>query len=215
MFVENWMTPDPLTVLPTMTISAAALFMGRHKFRHLLVAEAAAKGKKLAGLLSKYDLARAFPNHLNPFSLEVADDTVPQPISTIMVRNVVTVEPYCAIEEAARIFRTRRINALPVIRAGILAGILTESDVFDAMLNMTGADDHAIRLVVESDDVGKTLNLISQLAEQCRLGIIDAISFRNHKLENKIFSAFHFPTRPNEQFLQQLRTSGIRIVKLG
>ncbi|MGZ9174148.1 MAG: CBS domain-containing protein [Candidatus Binatia bacterium] len=215
MFVENWMTPDPLTVLPTMTISAAALFMGRHKFRHLLVAEAAAKGKKLAGLLSKYDLARAFPNHLNPFSLEVADDTVPQPISTIMVRNVVTVEPYCAIEEAARIFRTRRINALPVIRAGILVGILTESDVFDAMLNMTGADDHAIRLVVESDDVGKTLNLISQLAEQCRLGIIDAISFRNHKLENKIFSAFHFSTRPTEQFLQQLRTRGIRIVQLG
>ena len=182
MFVENWMTPDPLTVPPTMTISAAALFMGRHKFRHLLVAEAAAKGKKLAGLLSKYDLARAFPNHLNPFSLEVADDTVPQPISTIMVRNVVTVEPYCAIEEAARIFRTRRINALPVIRAGILVGILTESDVFDALLNMTGADDHAIRLVVESDDVGKTLTLISQLAEQCRLDILDAISFRNHKI---------------------------------
>ncbi len=215
MFVENWMTSDPLTVPPTMTISAAALFMGRHKFRHLLVAEAAAKGKKLAGLLSKYDLARAFPNYLNPFSLEVADDTVPQPISTIMVRNVITVEPYCAIEEAARIFRVRRINALPVIRAGILVGILTESDVFDAMLNMTGADDHATRLVVESDDVGETLILISQLAEQSRMDIIDAISFRNDKLENRIFSAFHFPYRPNEQFLEQLRTHGIRIVKLG
>jgi len=209
------MTSDPVTVPPALTISAAALFMAQHKFRHLLVAEAAAKGRKLAGLLSKYDLARAFPNHLNPFSLEVADDTVPQPISTIMVRNVVTVEPYCAIEEAARIFRTRRINALPVIRAGVLVGILTESDVFDAMLNMTGADDHAIRLVVESDDVGKTLTLISQLAEQWRMDILDAMSFRNHNLENRIFSTFHFPTRPNERFLQQLRAHGIRIVKLG
>ena len=215
MFVENWMTPDPLTVPPALTISAAALLMGRHKFRHLLVAEDTAKGKELAGLLSKYDLARAFPNHLNPFSLEVAEDTVPQPISTIMVRKVVTVESYCAIEEAARIFRARRINALPVIRAGTLVGILTESDVFDALLNMTGADDHAIRLVVESDDVKTALALISQLAEQYRLDILDAISFRNHKMANKIFSAFHFPNRPNEQFLQQLRTHGIRIVKLG
>jgi len=208
------MTPDPLTVPPTMTISAAALFMGGHKLRHLLVAEAAAKGKKLVGLLSKYDLARAFPNHLNPFSLEVAEDTVPQPISTIMVRNVVTVEPYCAIEEAARIFRIRRINALPVIRAGTLVGILAESDVFDALLNMTGADDHAIRLVVESDDVKTTLTLISQLADQYRLDILDAISFRNHKMANKILSAFHFPNHPNVEFLQQLRSHGIRIVKL-
>jgi acetoin utilization protein AcuB len=127
MFVENWMTPDPLTVPPEMTISAAALFMGQHKFHHLLIADGTAKGKRLVGFLSKYELARSFPNHLNPFSLEVAADTVPQPISSIMVRNVVTVEPYCAIEEAARIFRQKRINALPVLRSGALVGIVTES----------------------------------------------------------------------------------------
>jgi len=215
MFVENWMTPDPLTVPPATTISAAALLMGRHKFRHMLVAENSAKGKTLVGLLSKYDLARSFPSHLNPFSIEVADDTVPQPIATIMVRNVITVEPYCAIEEAARIFRSRRINALPVIRAGNLVGIITESDVFAALLNMTGADGHGIRLVVESDSVNTSLALVSQLAEQQRIDILDAVSFRDHKLADKIFSAFHFSQRPNQWFLDQLRERGFRIVKLG
>lgn len=215
MFVENWMTADPLTVPPSMTISAAALFMGRHKFRHLLVADSSAKGKKLVGLLSKYDLARSFPNHLNPFSLEVAEDAVPRPVSTIMVRNIVTVEPYCAIEEAARIFRSRRINALPVIRADALVGILTESDVFNALLHMTGADDRGIRLVVATDDVNSALALISQLAEQHRMEILDALSFRDHHNKEKILSAFRFPHRPNEQFLDQLRKRGFRIVKLG
>lgn len=215
MFVEKWMTPDPLTVPPAMTISAAALQMGQHKFRHLLVAEASAKGKKLVGMLSKYDLARAFPNHLNPFSLEVAEDTVPRPIASIMVRNVITVEAFCAIEEAARIFRTRRINALPVMRAGHLVGIITESDIFDALLNMTGANSRGVKVVVESDDVKSVLGLISRLADQHRVEILDALSYRDTKFDNKIFSAFHFSSRPSEQFTQQLRAANFRIVKLG
>lgn len=41
MFVENWMTPDPLTVAPALSISAAAQLMGRHKFRHLLISQLA------------------------------------------------------------------------------------------------------------------------------------------------------------------------------
>lgn len=215
MFVEQWMTPDPVTVPPSTTISAAALQMGRHKFRHILVAEVNSKGKKLAGLLSKYDIARGFPNHLNPFSLEVTEDTVAQPVSTIMVRDVITVEPYCTLEEAARIFRARRINAMPVVRAGNLVGIITESDVFDALLNMTGANGRGIRLVMESGDVKSTLTLIAQLADQHRLEILDAMSYHDQKLAKKIFSAFHFSSRPSEQFVQQLRERGFRIVKIG
>ncbi len=209
------MTPDPVTVPPQMTISAAALQMGQHKFRHLLVVEATSKGKQLLGLLSKYDIARAFPNHLNPYSPEVTEDTVSEPISTIMVRDVITVEPQCDIEEAARIFRSRRINAMPVVRAGRLVGIITESDVFDALLDMTGSNSHGIRLVVESADVRTALSRIGQLADQHRLEILDAMSFPERKLEKKVFSAFHFSRRPDEHFIQQLCAHGFRIVKLG
>lgn len=215
MFVEKWMSPNPVTVPPQTTISAAALQMSRHKFRHLLVVEESSKGKKLVGLLAKYDIARAFPKNLNPFSPEVTENTVAEPISTIMVRNIVTVEPSCALEEAARIFRARRINALPVVRAGNLIGIITESDVFDALLNMTGANGHGVKLVVESNDVATTLGFVAQLTEQHRLNILDASSFHDHISENKVFSAFHFSTRPNEQFVQLLCTRGYRIVKLG
>jgi CBS domain-containing protein len=45
MFVEKWMTPNPVTLAPNTTISAAALEMSRRKFRHLLVAEASTTGK--------------------------------------------------------------------------------------------------------------------------------------------------------------------------
>ena len=215
MFVEKWMTPEPATVQPDETISAVALEMNRRKFRHFPVCEPTRGGARLVGIVAKYDIARAFPKNLNPFSPEVTEDTVAEPISTIMVRNIVTVEPSCALEEAARIFRARRINALPVVRAGNLIGIITESDVFDALLNMTGANSHGVKLVVESNDVATTLGFVAQLTEQYRLNILDASSFHDHLSANKVFSAFHFSSRPNEQFIQQLCARGYRLVKLG
>lgn len=97
MFVEKWMTENPITLPPDMAISAAAVEMASHRFRHIPVAEATLAGKKLLGLVSKYDIARAFPPNFNPFSVEVSADSVPQPISTIMARNVITVRPDCSV----------------------------------------------------------------------------------------------------------------------
>ena len=98
MLVEKWMTLNPITVDPRTTVSAAAVEMGRHKLRHILVAEVSSAGKILAGIISKYDIARAFPANFNPFSVEVSAKTVPTPVSAIMTRNVITVAAGCAID---------------------------------------------------------------------------------------------------------------------
>jgi acetoin utilization protein AcuB len=215
MFVEKWMTANPPTVEPQTSISAAALEMSRGKFRHLLIAEARVSAKHLIGIVSKYDIARAFPNNYNPFSLEVSGQTVPQPISTIMSRNLITVEPYCAIEEAARILRTRRINALPVLRAGSLVGIITESDIFDALLGMSGANFPGYKLIVESDDVRTALESISRLSHQHRMQIQNTISCHDPKLPDKVVSAFQFTSRPDRKFVQELVDLGFRVLSVG
>ena len=49
MFVENRTSSNPITMPPSATISEAAIEMGRHKFRHILVATPSAFGKKLIG----------------------------------------------------------------------------------------------------------------------------------------------------------------------
>src|ERR1043166_4455438 len=124
MFVEKWMTGFPVTLTPEMTISSAALKMSRYKFRHIPVVKTDSTGHTLVGMISKYDLARAFPKNLNPFSIEVSAESVPTPVSAIMTREVVTVTPDCAIEKAAWLLRERRINALPVLRHERLVGII-------------------------------------------------------------------------------------------
>ncbi|GEM_PF-470402 len=215
MFVEKWMTANPFTLPPHMTISAAALEMSRHRFRHMLIAEPAAGGKKLLGLVSKYDVARAFPKDYNPFSVEVTEQTVAAPLATIMARNVVTVEPYCALEEAARILRERRINALPVVRGGFLVGIITESDIFKALLHMIGADSRAVKLILESGDVKDALLAVARLCDERRIALHNASSFPDPAAPAKVISVFYLSHRPDAAFTQELRNLRFRILRIG
>jgi acetoin utilization protein AcuB len=211
MFVEKWMTANPLTIPPAISISSAAIEMSRHKFRHIPVAESNPSGKTLLGMISKYDIARAFPNHLNPFSMEVTAETVPGPVSTIMTRNVISVAPDCAIEESASILRVRRINALPVVRHNKLVGIITESDIFAALLSMTGANNGAFKMIVESDSVKNPVLSLAQLSEKHDLEIQSLTSFHDHESKKKVESVLHFSNRPTPAFVDAISKLGFRI----
>ena len=214
MFVEKWMTLNPVTLTPATTISSAAMQMGQHHFRHIPVAEPTSTGKKLVGMVSKYDIARAFPNTFNPFSVEVSSETVPTPVSSIMTRNVVTVTPDCAIEEAARILRTRRINALPVLRQSELIGIITESDIFDALLGITGATGGGSKLIVESDSVKNSISFLAQLSQQYHLEIQSFTSFPDNHSKGTVQSVLHFANRPATGFVQDLSKVGFRVLSI-
>ena len=214
MFVEKWMTPNPLTVQPEAAVSFVAMEMSRHKFRHFPIAEVTATGKKLIGIVSKYDIARAFPAHLNPFSIEVFEDSVPTPVSTVMTRNVVTTAPNRGIEEAARVLRTNRIGALPVLRDNRLIGILTESDVFEAFINVTAAKSGGMRVLVESDIATSPIPTVLQLSRQYDVNILSILSFHENRLKSKDMSVFRFSSRLPAGFLLEVAKNGFRIVSV-
>jgi len=180
MFVEKWMTPSPQTILPEASISFVAMEMSRLKFRHFPVAELTRNGKRLVGIVSKYDIARGFPAHLNPFSIEVVEDSVSRPVSSVMTKKVITTTPDCPIEEAARTLRSNRIGALPVLRENRLVGIITESDVFEAFINMTAAKSGGARILVESDAPDNPVPIVLQLSRQYRVDILSMVSFHEN-----------------------------------
>lgn len=213
MFVENWMTPDPMTLPPTATVSEAAIEMNRRKFRHILVAAPSRHGKKLLGIVSKYDIARAFPSDLNPFSLAVSEDSVPHTISTIMSSPVVTVSAGCDIENAAQLLRTHHFNALPVVREKRLVGIITESDIFDALMNMTGASSGGVRLVVECAKNSNPALQLAQLSQNYNLEIRALASFAPQSSAN-IRSILHFASRPSPRFVEDLYKLGFRVLTI-
>ena len=70
--------------------------------RHFPVTEITPSSERLVSIVSKYDIARGFPDNLNPASVEVFEDTVSRKISTVMTKNVITTTPDWPIEEAGR-----------------------------------------------------------------------------------------------------------------
>lgn len=149
MTVDMWMTRDPVTIAPTTTISAAALLMAHHKVRRLVVVDAE---HRVVGMLSAGDVARAFPPDLNPASPAVTDRSVPAPVATIMTRTVRTVPSGAAMEEAARVLRSHKIGAVPVVQGMRLVGIITESDLFRALVEMSDPGEPGVRVTFELDE---------------------------------------------------------------
>jgi acetoin utilization protein AcuB len=214
MFVEKWMTPNPKPVLPDSSISFVAMEMNRLKFRHFPVAEQTRSGLRLVGIVSKYDIARGFPANLNPFSLDVVEDSVSRQVSSVMTKKLITTTPDCPIEEAARTLRSSRIGALPVLKENKLVGIITESDIFDAFVNMTAAKSGGVRILVESEAPENPVPSILELSRQYRVDILSLIWFHENRLRGQDMSIFRFGNRLPSAFLQEITKSGFRIVSV-
>jgi len=214
MFVEKWMTPNPFTVQPEVTVSYVAVQMDRRKFRHFPVVEPTLTGKRLVGIVAKYDIARGFPADLNPFSIEVTEDTVSRPVSAIMTKKVITTTLRCPIEEAARIIRSHRIGALPVLRDNRLVGIITETDIFEAFISMTSAKSGGVRILVESDEEDNPVPIVLELSREHRVDILSMMHFHENRLKGKDMSIFRFDKRVPAAFLQEIAKQGFRLVSV-
>lgn len=137
MLVKLWMTAPPITIAPEATIGEAALEMGRREIRRLLVVDPSSPRKRLLGIVTLTDVARAFPADLNPLSA-AAGAAPPIPVRRVMSSRVYSVTPTTTIADAAFELRQRKVGALPVTLGGEAVGIVTESDVFRAIVEMSG-----------------------------------------------------------------------------
>ena len=69
-----------------------------------------------------------------------------------MKRNVITVPSDCPLEEAASLMVQHKIGSLPVMEAGKLVGIITETDIFKRFAAILGGGSESLRLTVQLDD---------------------------------------------------------------
>ena len=60
----------------------------------------------------------------------------------------VTISPNALLEEAAIVMRNRKIEMLPVMDGDNLVGVITESDLLDAFIELNGAREKGTRLVI-------------------------------------------------------------------
>lgn len=147
MLVRDRMTSDPVVAHPELSVPDALALMRERGIRRLPVLDA--KGK-LVGIVSEKDLLYASPSPTTSLSVwEIHSLLGKLKIEKIMSRNVVAVSGDTPIEEAARIMAERKIGGLPVLQGEKLIGIVTETDLFRAFVDLLGGYRSGIRVTAK------------------------------------------------------------------
>ena len=146
MLIAERMTRTPITITPDTSVPEALRLMRDKKVRRLPVLDAHGA---LVGIVSDKDLLLVAPSPATTLAIwEITELLSKLKVAEVMTRNVITVTEDTPLEEAARIMADRKIGGLPVMSAGRLAGIITETDLFKAFLQMLGGRRSGVRVTV-------------------------------------------------------------------
>jgi acetoin utilization protein AcuB len=167
---------------------------------------------RLVGIVSWTDLMRALPS---PDSLLGAQETpgllLRASVKEIMTLNPITVSPNQPIEQAALVMRQEKIGGLPVVEDGALIGVITESDIFQAFVDLTGVRGPGTRLVVDLTGHPKAVAEIAAVADETGLPLASRATYSQ---EHERLAIVRVDTDNPVLLVQALGEKGFRIVHL-
>ena len=99
----------------------------------------------------------------------------------LMARDPLITAPDAPIESAARLMRDRKIGALPVVSDGILVGLITESDIFRALVEVFEARDRAVRITFSLKPGEDILPLVAEIARRRGLRVTSFMALSHHE----------------------------------
>jgi len=132
--VRDYMTKNPLTLREDDLLRQAVEVVMVRRIRHIPVLDS--RGG-LVGIVTDRDVQSTLPSPLSaaaPEEYEALLETTP--LERIMTRGVITVDPDDLVAEAVETLLASRIDGLPVLESGRLAGIFTVRDALRAYLEL-------------------------------------------------------------------------------
>ena len=192
MKIKSLMVPTPISVTTKSTIQEAMELMKVNSIRHLPVVD---DRQKLQGLLTLSDLKQALiPSMLSDITL-----------SDMMIKNPISLSPDDDIERAAHLIYKHKISGLPVITKGRkLVGIITESDILRAFIDLMGILSSSTRIDITTNDKSAGLNKAIQIIHDQGGDIIN-VGMTAQRTANRTYYFRLYPcdTSPIKQALEQ------------
>ena len=158
MFVKDKMTRDPYTIQVSASINTLIGLMRDKKLRKVPVLD----GEKLVCIVTDRDIERVSPSKATSLSVYEINYLLSKiTVADAMVSDVITCSPDDYIEDAALLMRENRINSLLVMENGKLVGIVTDSDLFDALIDMMGGRTKGNKFILRVPNEPGVLTRIS------------------------------------------------------
>jgi acetoin utilization protein AcuB len=129
--VKDWMTTDTITIPSRGTLPEAYWLMIKNDIRRLPVVD----NDVLVGIVTLEDLRRAeSARTVGLDMIRISDMLAKLPIHQIMVKEPITIKPTDTLLDTAAMMLEYKISAFPVMDSDELVGIITESDIFRALI---------------------------------------------------------------------------------
>jgi acetoin utilization protein AcuB len=133
MVVREFMTIKVTTLQETDNLLDAAMVFVRSSFRHLPVL----RDKRLVGIITERDVKKFAPSLLSGTSAEEYNQVLETtPISRVMTRDPITLNPDQPMFEAVNLLHSERIGFLPVVENEELVGIITTTDMLALLIRL-------------------------------------------------------------------------------
>ena len=163
MFVGERMSRPVISVTPDASINdVLAMFRKEHIRRAPVMKDA-----KLVGIVSERDLLNASPSPVTTLSIWEMNYLISKvKVKDVMSKKVITVDQDAPIEEAARIMADKKIGGVPVVSAGKVVGMITETDLFKVLLEFMGARQKALRVTATLEDKPGQLERLTKAIAQ-------------------------------------------------
>jgi len=169
LLVQDSMSREVVTLTPETTAAEALKLCRERGIRHLPVMQ----DDRLVGMVSDRDLRSATPALGDPARAAALEEIV---VSGVMSREVATAHPEDPIEMAANAMRERGIGSLPVVEDGRLVGIITSSDVMEALVRLVGAHEPGSRIEVSMPDRPGSLAEVAALFRDADVNVVSALA---------------------------------------
>ncbi|WP_322816486.1 CBS domain-containing protein [Chloroflexus sp.] len=137
--VAEWMTENPVTVMPDFSVLAAYERMRARGIRRMPVVD---KDGTLVGIITRSDIEQAMSHPRSEEERRLARFSLAgQTVAEYMTPNPITVAADASIGEAAAMMIRARVSGLPVMDNGRMIGIITESDIFRLVASTWAAEE--------------------------------------------------------------------------
>lgn len=162
MLVHKWMTAHPRTIQVDDSITEAVALMKEGNVRHLPVL----RGEELVGIVSDRDVKEFSPSKATTLDIyELHYLLSKAKVADAMQRNPKRVTPGDTIERAALLMHDNKIGCLPVVdETGKVVGVLTQEDVFEALVEVTGCRSDTIRFQMTIPDEPGSIKAVTDRA---------------------------------------------------
>jgi len=141
MLVKNWMSKNVVAIDADDSVREAEGLLVYHEVRMIPVME----GGMLIGVISDRDIKKASVPESVPSDLATVTLSAVK-VKTAMTKGAITVTPDHTVEEAAELLIVNKISGVPVVSPeNKVIGVITQSDLFRAMISLTGTGKHGVQ----------------------------------------------------------------------